>query len=167
MNSSIGPIALLRDEGEALWFLGILATIKADGEATGGRLALIEHLAPKGAGSPLHMHRREDEWFYILEGELKFWVGGQTIDAPAGAFIYGPRNIPHTFLVTSDESRFLLGAEPAGFENFIRALAEPARATWHPPVGENARTEPQCAPLRKNVDASRPAAAAMSTAASP
>ena len=61
-----------------------LATVKATGETTGGRVAVIEHLAPRGAGSPLHVHRREDEWFYVLEGELTFWVGGQVIVAPAG-----------------------------------------------------------------------------------
>lgn len=83
------------------------------------------------------MHRREDEWFYILEGELKFWVGGQTIEAPTGSFVYGPRNIPHTFLVTSDEARFLLGAEPAGFENFIRVLAEPAQTRRIPPTASH------------------------------
>jgi quercetin dioxygenase-like cupin family protein len=129
------PIALHNDEGEALWFLGTLATIKASGATTGGRFALIEQLAAKGAGSPLHVHRREDEWFYVIEGELGFWVGGQRIAAPAGAFVYGPRDIPHTFAVVSDKARFLVGAEPAEFEDFLRALAEPARARTLPPTG--------------------------------
>ena len=128
------PIALRHDQGEALWFLGVLATIKASGEATGGRFAVIEHLAPEGAGSPLHVHTREDEWFYGIEGELAFWVGEQRISAPAGSFVYGPRGIPHTFAVTSPEARFLLVAEPAGFENFMRALAEPARTRSLPPA---------------------------------
>jgi hypothetical protein len=79
------------------------------------------------------MHTREDEWFYILEGELAFWVGGRRMDAPAGAFVYGPRGIPHTFMVTSAEARFLVGVEPAGFEDFVRALAEPARTRALPP----------------------------------
>ncbi len=135
MNAEGGtkPIALKREEGEAIWFLGVLAIIKAGGEQTGGRFAAIEHLAPQGAGSPLHVHRREDEWFYITEGELTFWVGGQVIKAGAGAFVYGPRNIPHTFVVSSPRARFLLVAEPAGFETFMRALAEPARTLDVPP----------------------------------
>ena len=58
-----GPIALQRDEGEALWFLGVLAIIKAGGKATEGGFAMIEHLTPQGSGSPFHVHRREDEWF--------------------------------------------------------------------------------------------------------
>ena len=132
--SKVQPIALRHDQGEALWFLGVLATIKAGGEATDGRVAVIEHLAPKGAGSPLHVHTREDEWFYVIEGELAFWVGGHRIEAPSGSFVYGPRGIPHTFAVTSPQARFLLVAEPAGFENFMRALAEPARARSLPPA---------------------------------
>ena len=129
----VAPIALGADEGEALWFLGVLATIKASADTTAGRVAVIEHLAAQGSGSPLHVHRREDEWFYVTEGELTFWVGGQVIPAPAGSFVYGPRDIPHTFEVTSAEARFLLVAEPAGFEAFMRAVGEPARALTLPP----------------------------------
>jgi quercetin dioxygenase-like cupin family protein len=127
------PIALREGEGEALWFLGTLATIKASAETTAGRVAVIEHLAPEGSGSPLHVHRREDEWFYVVEGELTLWVGGELIVAPAGSFVYGPRDVPHTFTVTSPRARFLLGAEPAGFESFVRALAEPAATLTIPP----------------------------------
>ena len=126
-TSPVAPIALQAGEGEALWFLGFLATIKASAETTGGRVAVIEHLAPQGAGSPLHVHRREDEWFYVTEGELTFWVGGEVIVAPAGSFVYGPRDIPHTFEVTSPEARFLLVAEPAGFESFMRAARRAGR----------------------------------------
>jgi quercetin dioxygenase-like cupin family protein len=137
-RSVVAPIALTADEGEALWFLGTLATIKASSESTGGRVAVIEHLAPRGGGSPLHMHHNEDEWFYITEGELTFWVGGQMITATAGSFVYGPRNIPHTFIVNSEQARFLLVTEPAGFENFMRALSEPARQLEIPPPATEA-----------------------------
>jgi quercetin dioxygenase-like cupin family protein len=121
-------------EAEALWFLGILATIKAATETTAGRVAVIEHLAPRGGGSPLHVHRSEDEWFYIIEGELAVWVGGQVVTAAAGSFIFAPRDIPHTFTVTSGQARFLLVTQPAGFENFMRDLAQPARQLTIPPA---------------------------------
>lgn len=130
---AVSPFALQQDEGEALWFLGVLATIKAGAETTGGRVAVIEHLAPQGMGSPLHVHRREDEWFYVTEGELTFWVGGETVEAPAGSFVYGPRDVPHTFTIASPQARFLLVAEPAGFEGFVRTLAQPAQALTIPP----------------------------------
>ena len=132
-STALSPVALHKDEGEALWFLGVLATIKASSETTDGRVAVIEHLAPEGAGSPLHVHHNEDEWFYVTEGELTFWVGGRLIEAPAGSFVYGPRGIAHTFTVTSSEARFLLVTEPAGFEGFMRTLSEPALSLTVPP----------------------------------
>lgn len=133
LKNSVDPIVLQRNQGEALWVFGSLAIIKASAATTDGRVAIIETLAPQGAGSPLHIHHREDEWFYVIEGNLTFWVGGRIIEAPAGSFVYGPRDIPHTFIVSSDQSRFLLVAEPAGFEAFERALAEPAQALTLPP----------------------------------
>ncbi len=133
-SNDTASIALQPGQGEALWFLGFLVTIKASSEATAGAVAVIEHLGPRGSGSPLHVHSREDEWFYVTEGELTFWVGGQVINAPAGSFVYGPRDIPHTFTVSSEQARFLLVTEPAGFEEFVRALAEPAERLEIPPA---------------------------------
>ena len=128
------PIAMQQGEGEARWFLGALATIKSSGETTGGRVAVTENWAPRGHGSPLHVHHNEDEWFYVLSGELAFWIDGQVITATEGSFVYGPRDVPHTFTVSSDEARFLLVIEPAGFENFLRALSEPAQSLTLPPA---------------------------------
>ena len=137
-SNAVAPIVAKPGEGEALWFLGVLATIKASAETTDGVVAVIEHLAPQGSGSPLHVHSREDEWFYVIEGELTLWVGGETIVAPAGSFVFGPKGIPHTFMVSSAEARFLLVAQPAGFEKFMRAAGEPAARLEIPP----AATEP-------------------------
>ncbi len=133
---AVRPIPLAHGEGEALWFLGCLVTIKASSESTDGRVAVVEHLAPRGAGSPLHVHRREDEWFYVLEGELAFWVGGKVVEAGAGSFVYGPRDVPHTFVVSSAEARFLLVTEPAGFESFLRLVGRPAETPTIPPAEE-------------------------------
>jgi mannose-6-phosphate isomerase-like protein (cupin superfamily) len=116
-------------ETEAIWFLGTLSLVKASKESTDGRMALVEMLAPPGFGSPLHVHRREDEWFYVIEGALTVWVDGEASDVPAGSFAYGPRAVPHTFVVSSPApARVLLGAEPSGFEDFVRELGVPARA---------------------------------------
>ena len=96
---------------------------------------MIEHRGPQGAGSPLHVHRNEDEWFYVTEGELTFWVGGESIEAPAGSFVYGPaRRAAHVHSSRSPEARFLLVTEPAGFEGFMRALAAPATSLTLPPA---------------------------------
>ncbi len=133
-GGAIRPIALQPGEGEALWFMGMLATVKASMEGTDGVVAVIEHTGPQHSGSPLHLHHNEDEWFYVLEGELTIWVDGESITAPAGAFAFAPKNLPHTFIVSSTEgARFLLVTEPAGFESFMRLGAEPAKALALPP----------------------------------
>ena len=129
------PIALQPGEGDARWFLGSLVTIKSTATTTGGGPCVMENHSPKGGGSPLHVHRNEDEWFYVMEGELTFWVGGEVTVAPAGSFVYGPRGIPHTFLVSSDEARYLLVTEPGGFEGFVHALSVPAEELALPPAG--------------------------------
>lgn len=133
-HDTFSPVAHGPGEGEHLWFFGALTTIKADGTDTGGRVMVTENLAPRGSGSPLHVHHNEDEWFYILEGELTIWVAGTTVVAAAGSFVFGPRDVPHTFVVSSEQARFLLVTEPAGFEGFILALAEPAPAPEIPPA---------------------------------
>ena len=132
-TASAVATALQAGEGEALWAFGVLATIKASGDTTAGRVAVIEHLAPQGAGSPLHVHHREDEWFYVIDGSVTFWVGGDVFEAGAGAFVYGPRDVPHTFTVSSERARFLLVTQPAGFEDFMRAMGQPAATLTVPP----------------------------------
>jgi hypothetical protein len=93
----------------------------------------MENLARQGPASPLHVHHNEDEWFYVMDGALTFWVGGQVIEAGAGAFVFGPRDVPHTFSVASPEARFLLVTEPAGFEAFVLELSQPAETLTLPP----------------------------------
>jgi quercetin dioxygenase-like cupin family protein len=132
-NPTVAPIALQPGEGEARWFIGALGTCKAAAVTTGGQLAVLEFVWPSGGGSPLHVHHDEDEWFYVIEGELTLWVGGEVVVAPAGSFVYGPRNIPHTFVVASETARFLLVAEQAGFERFVRDAGEPAARHEIPP----------------------------------
>lgn len=133
-QSTLAPIAHGPGEGEHLWFFGGLTTLKAEGSQTGGRVMVTEQLAPRGGGSPLHVHHNEDEWFYVLEGELTIWVDGTTHVVGAGGFVFGPRDVPHTFVVSSEQARFLLVTEPAGFEGFIHALSEPAARHEIPPA---------------------------------
>jgi Cupin domain len=70
-----------------------LAVIKATGADTGGRIAIIELTEPPGAVAPKHVHHKEDEGFWVLEGEVTFDVGGTTIVASAGDYAFGPRDI--------------------------------------------------------------------------
>ena len=129
------PAGYLLDahQGEALWFAESLLTYKTTGEQTCGQLALAEVHAPRGAGSPNHRHHHEDEAWYILDGELTFWLGDEQRTAAAGTFVFGPRGVAHRFRVDSDEARFLLLVTPAGFEDFTRTCGWPAAAMTMPP----------------------------------
>ncbi len=122
-------------EGEAWWWFGALATIKATAEQTGGRYTLVEILAPEGEGV-LHVHHFEDEGFYILEGEMTFYVGEQTIKAQPGSFLFGPKDVPHAFTVDRGPARLLFVLSPAGMEGLIREMGEPARSLTVPPQPE-------------------------------
>jgi quercetin dioxygenase-like cupin family protein len=133
-NARASAVALQPGAGEALWFLGCLLTVKISRKESAGRVCVIEHLCPQGFAAPLHRHSHEEEWFYVLEGEMTFYVGDDVVEAPAGSFIYGPRGVPHSFTVDSPGgAKFLLVAEPAGFEGFVSAISEPATTRTLPP----------------------------------
>jgi quercetin dioxygenase-like cupin family protein len=109
---------------------------KATREQTGGQYTLVEILAPEGYPGLLHVHHQEDEGFYILEGELTLYVGDQTIKAHPGSFVFGPKDVPHAFTVDSGRARLLFVLSPAGFEDLIREMGEPARKLTIPPPPE-------------------------------
>ena len=120
-------IKLKRDEGPAVWFLNGLAIVKATASETGGAFGLIEQLAPAGSESPYHIHRAEDETFYILEGELEFFSENRRFVRGPGSFVLLPRNIPHGFRVVGDTSaRYLVLVTPGGFEGFMIEMGDPA-----------------------------------------
>src|SRR5215203_2800865 len=98
---------------------------------TGGGLLQM----PAGFTSPYHMHRNEDESFYVVEGEMTFYVGDERVKAGTGAFVYGPRGVPHGFAVEGTApARILLQNYPAGFEGFPVEVGEPAKELTIPPA---------------------------------
>ena len=129
-------ITLDREEGKSIWMLGHLLTFKATGAETGGAFSLIEQVTLPGRGSPPHVHHGEDEFLYIIEGEAEFVLGDRKLHGRPGTFVFLPRDIPHQFTVTGTEtSRMLIGLSPAGFENFLEAIGEPAPTLTIPPDG--------------------------------
>jgi len=118
------PIVLQADEGEAIWFLDTLVTVKAASESTGG-WALVE-IAAAGHAPPLHAHHGEDEAFYVLEGEMSIICGDRRFNAAAGSFVFIPRGVPHTFKV-EQPAKWLVLAPSGDFMNFVREMGEPAR----------------------------------------
>lgn len=126
MPNAPKSIAVDPNGGEARWFLGTLATIKIDAEQTGGRFAIFESVLPCEAAPPLHSHP-QDETFYVLDGTLTVWLNGAPKRCSAGSFASFPGGVPHTFFVESETARVLVTSTPAGIEQFVRALSEPAR----------------------------------------
>ena len=96
-----------------------------DGETTDGAFSLVEHpLPPRALGAPLHTHRNEDEYSYILEGRVGVQLGDEVLEAGPGDLVFKPRGIPHAFWNAGDEpARLLELISPAGFENYFRELA--------------------------------------------
>jgi quercetin dioxygenase-like cupin family protein len=116
------------------WGLRLLQTFLVEGQDTDGRVSLGEGLARKGAEPPPHIHTREDEAYYLLEGELTFRVGGQTIEARPGDFVWLPRGIEHSFELKTAQARALVLFTPAGIEEAFKQLGEPARSATLPPA---------------------------------
>ncbi len=94
---------------------------------------MIEVVPPPGLEAPLHVHHGEDEGFLILEGDAVLYVGDQRIEATAGQFALGPREVPHRYKVGSAGARMLWVLTPAGFEDLVEALSVPAEAMTVPP----------------------------------
>lgn len=131
--------AVKSDEGEARWWLGALAVIKARSEDTGGQLTIIEVTEPpnvEAVEAPLHVHHREDEAFWILEGSATIQVGDETFEAGPGDYVMGPRDIPHRYSVGDSGCRMLFICVPGGFDGLVREMSEPAETRTVPPPME-------------------------------
>ena len=130
------PAAVRKGGGEARWWFGGLAEIKATAAETGGRMTIVEVTSPPGLEAPLHVHYRDDEGFWILEGEVTFQVGDETIEASAGDYVFGPRDIPHRFTVGDTGCKMLFILVPGGIEDLIMKTSEPATSRTLPPPAE-------------------------------
>lgn len=109
---------------------GIGARFVMSGEPADGRFSLIEHpIVPRGLAAPMHLHTREDEYSFILEGSWGFQLGDEVVHAEPGDLVYKPRDVWHTFWNASDQpARLLEIISPAGFEHFFEELAEALEA---------------------------------------
>ena len=106
--------------GRELNIVGDNIWVKLTGEEAGGVYCLVEEASPPQGGPPLHLHHREDESFYVLEGDYNFQIGDRQINVAPGAFLFGPRGVPHTFKnVGTNTGRVLVIIAPPGLEKFF------------------------------------------------
>jgi len=125
MTPSLPNALTLPHEAPVLTALGDEVTVLLSGEQTGGAFTMMLIVTPPGGGPPPHCHKREDEWFYILEGCVEFWRDGVWTEVPAGAAAFLPRGSRHTFRSCGDTPlRMIVHAAPAGFEIFFERIAE-------------------------------------------
>jgi quercetin dioxygenase-like cupin family protein len=122
---------------QPLWFIDTLVYIHVDGEQSGGAYSLSETWGARGNMPPLHVHRRNDETFYVLEGDVRLFVGDRELGLAPGRAALAPRGVPHTYRVESDRARWIVINSPAGFEQFLRAASEPAPRAELPPAGRH------------------------------
>ena len=130
------PAVVRRDEGEARWWFESLAVIRASAADTGGSMTIVEVTEPPGHEAPLHVHHREDEAFYILEGSATIHVGDDSFDVGTGDYAFGPRDIAHRYSVGPDGCRMLFICTPGGFENLVRGMSVPAESRTLPPPSD-------------------------------
>lgn len=125
-GSAVAPFIQSREDAGEAWFFGGRTSIRSSAETTDGALGIVEQIMDPGLGSPWHVHHNEDEEFYLIDGQVRFYCADQQWIVGPGAFVFLPRGIPHGFEVIGDTpAHFLLMATPGGFEGFVRELSEP------------------------------------------
>lgn len=129
------PILLNHGEGNSYWVLGDLYTFKVTGKETGGAFTIIDQVIQPQGGPPPHIHKREDEAFYIHEGTFSFLCGEKEAVFETGSFLYIPKGTLHTFKnIGQQPAKLMVVITPAGLEDFFYAVGSAADGTAHPPA---------------------------------
>ena len=133
-TTSTQPIAATPEQ--PLWFIDNLAFVHVTGEQTGGALEVVEAWGARGDMPPLHIHHREEETFYVVEGQLTLFVADEEIVLTAGQAVVAPRGVMHVYRVDSEQAA-LAGdrLRPPASVQFVLAASEPAPAAELPPAG--------------------------------
>ena len=129
MNMTHEPTMRHPGEGRTIGVVGDVYRFLATGEETGGKYAMWEAIVPPGGGPPPHIHSREEESFYILEGEISFLIGDQRIVATAGMFANMPVGCLHSFKNESGKpAKMLISVSPAGLEQMFFEVGLPVES---------------------------------------
>ena len=120
-EATLSPVVRHTDEAKNYNLGGHPTAVLLSGAETGGRMCLTEVTIGPGIGPPLHVHTREDEQFFVLEGEVTFYVGDQRVVAREGTAVFAPRNSPHRFCNEgATRARMLVMSTPGNFDAFAR-----------------------------------------------
>jgi mannose-6-phosphate isomerase-like protein (cupin superfamily) len=120
----VRPLIIKANEGEQLWLLGDHATNKLGAADTAGAFHAFINTSQPGDGPPPHVHAREDEMFFVLDGTFSFFLHGKVYRGGAGSCVFLPKGVPHTFKNVGDRPGSFLGfTSPCGFEQFVAAVA--------------------------------------------
>ena len=142
MTMTHPPTLRNSDAGRTIAVVGDIYRFLATGAETGGKYAMWEAIVPPGGGPPPHTHSREEESFYILEGEITFTVGGERIVATAGTFANMPAGSLHSFHNFTDKpARMIISVAPAGLENMFFEVGQPVKLGDAPPPPSKAEIE--------------------------
>ncbi|MET1071706.1 MAG: cupin domain-containing protein [Umezawaea sp.] len=126
----------------ARWHLGGLLTIKVAGADSDGAIAVVEERALRGYATPPHVHGREDETLYVIDGEVEYVVDGEPGVVTSGEGVFLPRGLAHHFRVVSADAHFLVIITPGGFEEFFQQVSPPALASRPPGEQDHPHTDP-------------------------
>ena len=135
MAATTGAYLHQPGEAELRWMGETFTYFLATGEQTGDAFTLVDEQAKRGESVPLHRHREDMESFYVLEGEITFYIGEQPgVRARAGSFVHLPGGTAHGFRVESETARYLILTTPRHGQ-FYRAITLPSRPGGLPPHG--------------------------------
>jgi quercetin dioxygenase-like cupin family protein len=124
----MNPHVLHAGQGRSVWVAGDLYTFLATGDDTNGAYALIHGTVPPGSGPPPHIHHREDEAFFVIEGRLEFQVDGRSFAGTKGDWVTLPKETLHTFKNTGPApAQFLILVNPSGLDKFFKEVGYPSR----------------------------------------
>ena len=126
------PFGRGRSIENSRWYMGNVMSFLVNGEQTDGAFSMTEYLSKPGNEPPAHVHDREDEFLYVLEGRIDAYIGKEVFSAGQNEGVYFPKFIPHTFRIITPELRMLIWMSPGGLEGYFREMSEPARALGFP-----------------------------------
>ena len=133
MSAATGAYLHQPGESELRWMGKTSTYFLATGEQTGGAFTLVDEQASRGESVPLHLHRDDMESFYVVEGEIKLYIGDKPgVRATAGSFAHIPGGTVHGFRIESETARYLILTTPRHGQ-FYRAITLPSRAGGLPP----------------------------------